>query len=331
MKKILVTGGYGFIGSSFVLQQIASGNAVINLDKLTYAADLKNLAEVEKSPNYTFYKGDICDKDLVSEIINKHQIDYLVNFAAESHVDNSISSPGEFIQTNIIGTFNLLQCALEYFKNLNDERKKAFRFLHVSTDEVFGDLPFDDSKFDEETRYNPSSPYSSSKAASDHLVRAWGRTYGLPIIITNCSNNFGPRQNAEKLIPKVISNCLKEVDIPVYGKGENVRDWIYVDDHCAGIYLALTKGEVGGTYCLGGNAERQNIEIVNLICNHLDEIKPRKSGSYKDLIKYVTDRLGHDLRYAIDDKKARSELGFKQSKTFEERLHQTISWYVERL
>jgi dTDP-glucose 4,6-dehydratase len=329
MKTILVTGGYGFIGSCFVLQEIEAGNKIINLDKLTYAANIKNLVSVEGNPYYKFYKGDICDNNLVAKIFAENEIDCVVNFAAESHVDNSIEKPSEFIQTNIFGVYNLLQNALQYWKNLEDGKKQKFKFLHVSTDEVYGSLNLDSPKFSEITKYDPSSPYSASKAASDHLVNAWGVTYGLPCIITNCSNNFGPRQHSEKLIPKIITNCVNEKTIPIYGKGENIRDWIFVADHCAGIKLALEKGEVGESYCFGGNAERTNNQIVNLICEKMDRLRPRKNGeSYKGLITYVKDRAGHDLRYAIDDSKAKEKLGYEQSKSFEARIEETIGFYL---
>ena len=326
MKTILVTGGYGFIGSCFVLQELAAGNKVINLDKLTYAADKANLKDAEKNKNYKFYKGDICDKKLVKKILNKEQPDWVVNFAAESHVDNSIEKPAEFIQTNILGVYNLLQNSLEYWKVLEQNKKNNFRFLQISTDEVFGSLG-DTGKFTEETKYDPSSPYSSSKAGGDHLALAWFKTFGLPVILTNCSNNFGPRQHREKLIPKIISNCLNEKPVPIYGDGKNVRDWIFVEDHCAGIKLALEKGKLGESYCFGGNCEKNNNEIVNSICEKLDKITPRKAGSYKQLITYVTDRLGHDKRYAIDDSKAKNALGYKQSKSFDDRILETISFY----
>jgi dTDP-glucose 4,6-dehydratase len=325
MKTFFVTGGCGFIGSCFVLQRVANGHKVINLDKITYAADLKNLSEIEGDENYVFVKGDICDAKIVRKIFEEHQPDYLVNFAAESHVDNSISKPGEFITTNINGTYTLLQEAVSYWKDGRD----GFRFLHVSTDEVFGSLGFDDERFTESTRYDPSSPYSASKAASDHLVRSWNRTYGLPIIITNCSNNYGPRQNQEKLIPTIIRSCLENKPIPIYGDGKNVRDWIFVEDHCEGINLALEEGKIAETYCFGGDCERNNNEIAKTICGLLDEMKPCEDGDkYEDLITYVEDRAGHDLRYAIDSSKAKNELNWKQSKDFELNLRKTIEYYL---
>jgi dTDP-glucose 4,6-dehydratase len=329
MKKILVTGGCGFIGSCFVLQQINQGNLVVNLDKLTYAADLNNLQEIDGHKNYHFIQGDIIDGALVLKILNEYQIDYLVNFAAESHVDNSIAAPDIFIKTNINGVFSLLSAALNYWQKLAEDKKNQFRFLHISTDEVYGSLYDKISKFNEETAYKPNSPYSASKAASDHLVRAWNKTYNLPTLITNCSNNFGARQHKEKLIPTVIFACLEGRDIPIYGHGKNIRDWIYVEDHCLGIEQVLHKGRVGQTYCLGGNSERENIEVVNIICEILDRLRPRADReSYKNQIKFVSDRAGHDLRYAIDDRKARQELGFKTDKTFEERIDETINWYL---
>ena len=324
MKKILVTGGCGFIGSCFVLQQVKKGNLVINLDKLTYAANPKNLAEIQGLENYFFAEGDICNQDLVAKILEKFEINLLVNFAAESHVDNSIAKPDDFINTNIIGTFSLLSAALNHFK-----KKSDFKFIHISTDEVFGSLTLNDPKFTEKTAYNPNSPYSASKAASDHLVHAWGETYKLPIIITNCSNNFGPRQHAEKFIPTVISSCLNYKNIPIYGNGKNIRDWIFVEDHCNGIELAIEKGKIGESYCFGGDCEMENITIATKICETLDQIKPRSdSNSYKNQISFVTDRLGHDFRYAIDSSKVKKELGFVISKNFDERLKETINWYL---
>ncbi|MCE3255424.1 MAG: dTDP-glucose 4,6-dehydratase [Rickettsiaceae bacterium] len=331
MKKLLVTGGCGFIGSCFVLRQIKDGNLVVNLDNLTYAANPKNLSDVENHQNYHFVKGDISDQKLVSEILQKFNIDTLVNFAAESHVDNSIANPGAFIQTNINGTFSLLSAALNYWQNLDEKKQKDFRFVHISTDEVYGSLTLEDPKFNENNKYQPNSPYSASKAASDHLVRAWNETYKLPTIITNCSNNFGARQHAEKLIPKVISSCLTGKDIPIYGNGKNIRDWIYVEDHCFGIKLAITKGKIGENYCFGGDAERQNIDIAKQICAILDQLKPKADGtSYSSQIKFVEDRKGHDFRYAIDSSKAKKELGFKLEGSFEEKLKDTVKWYLSQ-
>ena len=326
MKKILITGGYGFIGSCFALRQIKAGNKIINLDKMTYAANPKNLAEIENSPNYHFIRGDICDQNLISEILTKFDIDLVVNFAAETHVDNSIANPGAFITTNLVGTFSLLNSALNFYKNRSN---KDFKFIHISTDEVYGTLTLEDPKFSEKTNYAPNSPYSASKAGSDHLARAWFETYGLPVIITNCSNNFGARQHKEKFIPTVINSCLANKNIPIYGNGKNIRDWIYVEDHCFGIELAIKNGKLGESYCFGGDAERQNIDIANKICEILDQIKPKNDGtSYKKQLSFVQDRLGHDFRYAIDSSKAKKELGFKLEGDFESKLQTTINWYL---
>jgi dTDP-glucose 4,6-dehydratase len=329
-KKYLITGAAGFIGSHFAINVCESGDKVIVLDKLTYAGNLKNLSKIANSPNFKFVQDDICNAEIVSKILNEEQIDYVVNFAAESHVDNSIKSPFAFIQTNIVGTFNLLDCALKYWQNLEGEKKNNFRFLHVSTDEVFGSLELDSPKFNEENSYKPNSPYSASKASSDHLVRAWGETYGLPVITTNCSNNFGPHQHQEKLIPTVIRNAVLGNIIPIYGNGKNIRDWIYVVDHANGIYTALHQGRLGESYCFGGECEKENIDIARKICEILDEVKPLASGkSYKEQIKFVQDRLGHDKRYAIDNAKVAKEFGFAPSKTFEERLKETVVWYLQ--
>lgn len=331
MKKILVTGGCGFIGSCFVLNQVNKGNLVINIDNLSYSANLENLKEIDGKKNYFFAEGNICDQDLVQKILEKFEIEWVVNFAAESHVDNSISGPEIFIKTNINGTFSLLTAALNYWKKLDDEKKNNFRFLHVSTDEVYGSLKEKEKKFDEETPYKPNSPYSASKAASDHLVRAWNRTYKLPTITTNCSNNFGPRQHREKLIPTIISSCLEDKKIPIYGSGKNIRDWIFVEDHCDGIELALEKGRLGETYCLSGETEKRNLQIAEMVCEILDRLKPREDKkSYKEQISFVEDRAGHDWRYAIDDKKAQKELGFSLSKNFDERLEETVVWYLSK-
>lgn len=323
MKKILVTGGCGFIGSCFVKQQILKGNLVINLDKLTYCANPENLSDIADNPNYIFVKGDICDQSLVSEIINKHQIDWLVNFAAESHVDNSIDGPGIFIQTNINGTFNLLEESKKYFETLEGDKKNNFRFLHVSTDEVFGSLKEGDAPFNPDSNYKPNSPYSSSKAASDHLVRAWSETYKLPTIITNCSNNYGSNQHHEKLIPKIINCCIEGKNIPIYGNGKNIRDWIHVKDHCAGINLALTKGSIGKQYLFGGENEVTNLDIAKIICKIFDKLKP-KSASYQELIQFVEDRKGHDFRYAIDNKQSELDLGFRPQKNFTNEIENLV-------
>lgn len=329
MKNILVTGGCGFIGSCFVKKQIAKGNFVLNIDKLTYAGNPENVQEVAYNPNYRFTKADINETSLIGNLLQSHKIDWVVNFAAESHVDNSISGPGIFVQTNINGTYSLLQASLNYYKSLSDDKKNNFRFLHVSTDEVFGTLHENDQPFNENSRYQPNSPYSASKASSDHLVRAWHETFKLPTIITNCSNNFGPYQHREKLIPTIIRSCLENKDIPIYGNGKNIRDWIYVGDHCDGIELALSAGKVNETYLFGGEKELRNIEIADKICEILDNIKPKNSGeSYKSQIKFVQDRAGHDFRYAISNEKSFRELGFKPSKTFEQRLEETIKFYI---
>ena len=328
MKNFLVTGGYGFIGSHFIKQQI-NDNFVVNLDKLTYCANLDNLKLIANHKNYIFVKGDIQNADLVFEILNKYQIDYLVNFAAESHVDNSIVKPDDFIMTNIVGTYNLLQSSLKYYKNLDNYKKNNFRFLHVSTDEVFGSLEFNEKPFDENSNYRPNSPYSASKASSDHLVRAWYKTYNLPVITTNCSNNFGPNQHQEKLIPTIIKSCLQNKKIPIYGSGENIRDWIFVEDHCRGIKLALEKGKVGDVYLFGGRYEISNLELAKKICEILDQIKPRSDGNFYNFqIDFVEDRLGHDLRYSISDQKSYNQLGFNISSSFEENLLTTVKFYI---
>jgi dTDP-glucose 4,6-dehydratase len=324
MKNILVTGGCGFIGSCFVKQQIANGNLVVNLDSLTYAANKQNIADVASNSNYIFVHDSINNQAKVTELMHKYRIDWLVNFAAESHVDNSINSPQVFIETNVNGTYSLLQASREYLPQNNN-----FRFLHVSTDEVFGSLSLDDSPFNENSRYQPNSPYSASKAASDHLVRAWHETFKLPTIITNCSNNFGPYQHSEKLIPTIIKNCLQYNNIPIYGNGQNIRDWIFVADHCLGIDLALNKGQIGATYLFGGECELTNIVIAQQICDILDNIKPRRDGkSYRQQITFVQDRAGHDFRYAISNAYSFANLGFKPSKSFNERLIETINHYI---
>lgn len=333
MKTIIITGGYGFIGSNFVIQELRAGNKVINIDKMTYAANKANLAGYDDNADYTnsyiFKLGDICDEAFVQDIVTTHQPDYIVNFAAESHVDNSINSPKEFIETNINGVYNLLNITLKYYESLTGDKQRDFRFLQVSTDEVFGSLALDDPKFCEETPYDPRSPYSSSKAAADHLVKAWFHTYKLPAIITNCSNNFGARQHREKLIPKVVSCCINEQNIPIYGTGTNIRDWIFVEDHCRGVKLALTQGKLGESYCFGGNMELTNIELVRQICQIMDKKKPRKNGKpHSKLIEFVTDRKGHDLRYAIDNAKSNREFGFVPSSDFNNNLERTIDWFL---
>ncbi len=330
-QTLLVTGGYGFIGSCYVLQRLEAGDRVVNLDAMTYAADPDNLAEVEHHPQFVAVKGSITDAALVQQVLQQYQPQAVVHFAAESHVDNSIAAPMAFVQTNIVGTAVLLQQALAYWQSMDAVAKSQFRFLHVSTDEVFGSLLPEDAPFSRTTPYDPRSPYSASKAASDHLVRAWQHTYGLPALLTNCSNNFGPRQHGEKLIPTIIRHCLTEQPIPVYGTGENIRDWIFVEDHCLGVQLALEKGVPGDTYLLGGDAERTNNQVVQQICAMMDRLLPRKSGEpYAGLVRYVTDRAGHDFRYAIDTSCAKQTLGFAQSAAFEVRLEETLRWYLRK-
>ncbi len=328
MASILVTGGAGFIGSNFVEMKVQEGDRVVVLDLMTYAGHRENLESVWSK--IEFVEGDIADSDLVLRLLKKHDISQVVNFAAESHVDRSISEPGSFVRSNVVGVYSLLQASHEHWSSLAPAQREDFRFLQVSTDEVFGELG-EEGKFSETTPYAPNSPYSASKAGGDHLVRAWRHTYGLPTLITNCSNNYGPRQFPEKLIPFMITSALAEKPLPIYGSGQNVRDWIHVVDHCTGIALALEKGRPGATYCFGGNAERRNVDVVKGICQILDEKRPRSNGkSYEDLITFVTDRKGHDWRYAIDDNKAQRELGFRRRyESFEEGLSATINWYIE--
>lgn len=327
--SILITGGAGFIGSNFVIKAIEAGNNVVVVDKLTYAGSLENLNSVKEHQNFTFIKADINETKLIRDLLATHKIDWLINFAAESHVDNSINDPEEFIRTNICGTYSLLKAANDYYK-ASCTKKDSFRFLHVSTDEVFGSLEIQDAPFTENSPYAPNSPYSASKASSDHLVRAWYKTYGLPTIITNCSNNFGPRQHSEKLIPKTIIHAVSGLDITIYGTGQNIRDWIYVDKHCEGILLALAIGKIGDSYCFGGDCEIDNITLVKKICSILDQIMPNKNGqSYVNQIKHVQDRLGHDMRYAIDNFKAAKELGFNYHSDFSKNLEITIRWFLQ--
>ncbi len=329
--NILVTGGAGFIGSA-VCRHLASDPDVnvLNLDKLTYAGNLASLRQIENNPNYSFLQADICDDTVILEALRANKTDVIMHLAAESHVDRSIDGPSAFIETNIVGTFRLLNAALAYWRELPDSRKSAFRFHHISTDEVFGDLPFDSGIFTEETPYQPSSPYSASKAASDHLVRAWHETYGLPVVLSNCSNNYGPFHFPEKLIPLVILNALDEKPLPVYGKGMNVRDWLFVEDNARGLVLVATTGKVGESYNIGGHAERTNLNVVETICSILDKKRPRANGkSYAALINFVTDRPGHDRRYAIDASKIELELGWKPQETFETGLEKTIQWYLD--
>lgn len=329
MKNLLVTGAAGFIGSCFAIQEIGKGHKVVALDVCSYSARMENLSHIIGHENFTFVKGDICDASLVARLLREHKIDAVVHFAAESHVDNSIKGPEIFIRTNVLGTYVLLWESLQYWRENGEPND--FRFIHVSTDEVFGELALNTSyKFTELSQYAPNSPYSASKAASDHLARAWLHTYGLPVIITNCSNNYGPRQHHEKLIPHMIKCALSGKPLPVYGAGENVRDWIFVEDHARGVALALAKGVVGESYCFGGGCERRNIDVVEAIAAILDARAPLENGSsYRSLISFVEDRLGHDLRYAIDDTKARQALGFATTGSFEDHLAKTIEWYLE--
>ncbi len=328
---ILVTGGAGFIGGNFVLQALQINvSGLVNLDKLTYAGNLQTLQSVNNFPNYFFFQGDIGDKDLVSKLLSKHRPSSIINFAAESHVDRSIHGPQDFIQTNIVGTFNLLESARSYFDTLQGSEKDQFRFLHVSTDEVYGTLEKSAPAFSETNPYEPNSPYAASKAASDHLVRAWFHTYGLPVLTTNCSNNYGPYQFPEKLIPLVIHNALKGKPLPIYGDGLQVRDWLYVTDHCEAIHTVLHKGKLGETYNIGGNNEKTNISVVQTICSILDQLKPRSDQkSYAEQITFVKDRPGHDRRYAINAAKIASELGWKPKETFETGIRKTVQWYLD--
>lgn len=355
--KILVTGGAGFIGSAVIRHIIENTqDSVINLDKLTYAGNLESLKDVSNSPRYAFEQVDICNGEELKRVFAQHQPDAVMHLAAESHVDRSIDGPAEFMQTNIIGTYNLLEAARAYWNELDTEGKQTFRFHHISTDEVYGDLPhpsdFDNDNvgrgsarqegqqnlplFTEQTPYAPSSPYSASKASSDHLVRAWLRTYGFPTIITNCSNNYGPYHFPEKLIPLVILNALEGKNLPVYGKGDQIRDWLYVEDHARALYKVVTEGVIGETYNIGGHNEKQNIEVVHTICDLLEELVPNNTHSktagceqgFKGLITYVTDRPGHDVRYAIDASKIEKELGWKPEESFESGIRKTVEWYL---
>lgn len=329
-KSILVTGGAGFIGSSFVRMALAFGYKIVILDALTYSGRKENINDLLEDSKVHFIHGNILDFELVKKIMLDFKPQYIVNMAAESHVDNSISGPKVFIETNVTGTFTLLEASRFYFNQMNKDDKKLFKFLQVSTDEVFGSLG-SQGKFQESTAYRPRSPYSATKASADHLVQSWQHTYGLPSLITNCSNNYGPRQFPEKLIPLMIKNALLDQDLPVYGKGENIRDWIFVDDHSRGILLALEKGISGESYCFGGNSERTNLQVVETLCHILDRLSPKTNRlSYKNQIRFVADRPGHDWRYAIDDQRAQNELGFQRTiKNFEEGLEKTIKWYLD--
>jgi dTDP-glucose 4,6-dehydratase len=327
---ILVTGGAGFIGSNFVLDWLRqSDEPVVNLDALTYAGNPENLASLEGDGRHIFVKGDICDRALVDSLLAAHEPRAIVHFAAESHVDRSISGPGAFMRTNVDGTFTLLEAARAYWSALEGEVKAGFRFHHVSTDEVYGSLKADDPPFAETNPYEPNSPYSASKAASDHLVRAWHHTYGLPVVTTNCSNNYGPYHFPEKLIPLMIVNALAGKPLPVYGDGQQIRDWLYVTDHCSGIRAVLAGGRLGETYNIGGWNEQANIDIVRIVCALLDELRPDPAGKYERLITYVKDRPGHDRRYAIDARKIERELGWRPAETFETGIRKTVQWYLD--
>jgi dTDP-glucose 4,6-dehydratase len=335
---ILITGGAGFIGSAVVRHIIENTNdSVVNVDCLTYAGNVESIATVSDNERYHFVQENICDAQAMADVFEKYQPDAVMHLAAESHVDRSIDGPADFMQTNIIGTFTLLEAARNYWSNLPEEKKQAFRFHHISTDEVYGDLEGTDDLFTEETAYEPSSPYSASKASSDHLVRAWLRTYGLPTIVTNCSNNYGPYHFPEKLIPHIILNALSAKPLPVYGDGSQIRDWLYVEDHARALYKVVTEGEVGETYNIGGHNEKKNIEVVETLCSILDELKPiadnpafssSSMSHYKELITFVTDRPGHDVRYAIDASKIERELGWVPEESFETGIRKTVEWYL---
>ena len=331
--RILVTGGAGFIGSAVIRHIINNTqNSVLNVDKLTYAGNLESLVSIENNNRYQFAQTDICDACGMAKLFEQFQPDLVMHLAAESHVDRSIDGPSDFIQTNIIGTYNLLEVARAYWQGLSGDQKSKFKFHHISTDEVYGDLDGTSDLFTEQTSYSPSSPYSASKASSDHLVRAWHRTYGLPTIVTNCSNNYGPYHFPEKLIPLMILNALDGKPLPVYGNGQQIRDWLYVEDHARALYKVVTEGDVGETYNIGGHNEKANIDVVKIICSILDELQPQKNGQrYESLITYVKDRPGHDLRYAIDASKIQKELGWSPEETFESGIRKTIEWYLNNL
>ncbi len=329
MNKIFITGGSGFIGSNFIYYCIDKGYAVMNYDNLTYAGNEFNLESLKNNQNYRFINGDICDSNLLYDSIINFKPNFIVNFAAESHVDRSINTPQNFIHTNILGTYHLLESSRKYY---HQNKSKVFKLLHISTDEVFGSLKDDENLFDENSKYNPSSPYSASKASSDHLVNAWIKTYDLPAIVTNCSNNYGPYQYPEKLIPLVIQKCIFEEEIPIYGNGKNIRDWIYVEDHCKALYQVLNKGKIGDNYLIAGNQEKRNIEVVELICEILDEINSSDNlKTYKNLIKYVDDRPAHDYRYAIDCTKINKELNWKPKVNFYDGIKKTVKWYLQNM
>ena len=331
--KILVTGGAGFIGSAVIRHIISNtDDEVLNIDKLTYAGNLESLRDIDQSDRYNFQQIDICDKEALEQAFNSFKPNLVMHLAAESHVDRSIDGPAEFINTNIVGTYHLLEVARQYWQTLDDLDKQNFKFHHISTDEVYGDLEGTTDLFTETTPYAPSSPYSASKASSDHLVRAWHRTYGLPILVTNCSNNYGPYHFPEKLIPLVILNALDGKALPIYGKGNQIRDWLYVEDHARALYKVVTEGKVGETYNIGGHNEKQNIEVIKTICHILDELKPQKNGQpYESLITFVKDRPGHDLRYAIDASKIANELNWTPTETFGSGIRKTVEWYLSNM
>ena len=331
--KIIVTGGAGFIGSAVIRHIINNtDDEVLNIDKLTYAGNLESLKEVDQNPRYSFQQIDICDKAALKEAFDSFQPDLVMHLAAESHVDRSIDGPAEFITTNIVGTYHLLEVARQYWQDLDDIGKQKFKFHHISTDEVYGDLEGTTDLFTESTAYAPSSPYSASKASSDHLVRAWHRTYGFPVIVTNCSNNYGPYHFPEKLIPLVILNALDGKALPIYGKGNQIRDWLFVEDHARALYKVVTEGQIGETYNIGGHNEKQNIEVVKTICRILDELKPRENGQpYESLIAFVKDRPGHDLRYAIDASKIANKLNWTPTETFDSGIRKTVEWYLNNM
>lgn len=332
MPKFMITGAAGFIGSAVCRKVISEGlGSVVAVDKLTYAGNINSLDEVRSSADFKFEKADICDAAQMQELLALHQPDIIMNLAAESHVDRSIDGPSEFIQTNIVGTYTLLEAARSYYEGLEDSAREKFRFHQISTDEVYGELPLNDDKFSETTPYAPSSPYSASKAASDHLAMAWHHTYGLPVVLSNCSNNYGSHQFPEKLIPLMIINCLEEKPLPIYGRGENVRDWLHVDDHASALLLVATEGKLGETYNIGGDEERSNLEVVEKLCTLLDAKMPRANGEkYYELVAFTKDRPGHDLRYAIDASKIKSELGWSAKESFDSGMAKTVDWYLGR-
>lgn len=327
----LITGGCGFIGSNFIHQNSQSEHVVVNIDKLAYSSNILSLDDVSKQVNYLFYRIDICDADSLKLLFDKHHPSIVFNFAAESHVDRSIDYPMDFIQTNVVGAFTLLNAAKIYYESLSEDMRKVFKFIQVSTDEVYGSLPLNEGQnFNEDSPYRPNSPYSATKASADHLARAYYKTYGLPTIVTNCSNNYGPYQFPEKLIPMMIESALAEKELPIYGNGQNVRDWLYVEDHCRALLAVAMRGRAGETYNIGGRCERSNIEVVRLICDIMDELRPRKNGrSYRELIAFVKDRPGHDLRYAIDCSKIEKELGWRPEMPFDQGMRQTVKWYLD--